>query len=206
MERRPKKMVLQIIRTASLYSLQRLRQRQRRGRDRQLGDAVGVYAPPLVVVGVKTNSGTYQTVKAAGNFALNMLGKDQKALAFTFFRPADVSDGTIDGHFIPQGHDRARRSSARRQRVGYRVTSIVEQGDRHCRHSEVVEARLHKPPAGRPERRDPGNEGPGRQRVLHSRRTDTIRSGAPPRAPHRPGEGADGHPAWSAERMRVALA
>ena len=40
------------------------------------------FAPPLVVVGVKTDSGTYQTVKAARMFALNMLGKDQKALAF----------------------------------------------------------------------------------------------------------------------------
>src|SRR4029079_13588165 len=41
------------------------------------------FAPPLVVVGVKTDSGTYQTVKAAQTFALNMLGKDQKSLAFT---------------------------------------------------------------------------------------------------------------------------
>ena len=36
------------------------------------------FAPPLVVVGVKTDSGTYQTVKTAQTFALNMLGKDQK--------------------------------------------------------------------------------------------------------------------------------
>ena len=50
------------------------------------------FAPPLLVVGVKTDSGTYQTVKTAQTFALNMLGKDQKSLAFTFFRPADVSD------------------------------------------------------------------------------------------------------------------
>ena len=33
-------------------------------------------------------------MKAAHSFALNMLGKDQKSLAFTFFRPADVSDGS----------------------------------------------------------------------------------------------------------------
>ena len=51
------------------------------------------FAPPLLVVGVKTDSGTYQTVKAAQTFALNMLGKEQKTLAFTFFRPADVTRG-----------------------------------------------------------------------------------------------------------------
>ncbi|MBV9239099.1 MAG: flavin reductase family protein, partial [Xanthobacteraceae bacterium] len=53
------------------------------------------FAPPLVVVGVKADSGTYETVKAARVFALNMLGKDQKNLAFTFFRPVDVTDGKL---------------------------------------------------------------------------------------------------------------
>ena len=41
------------------------------------------FAPPLLVVGVKTDSGAYQTVKTAQTFALNMLGKDQKSFAFT---------------------------------------------------------------------------------------------------------------------------
>ena len=55
------------------------------------------FAPPLVVVGVKTDSGAYQVIKAGRTFALNMLGKDQKGLAFTFFRPSDVSDGKLSG-------------------------------------------------------------------------------------------------------------
>jgi flavin reductase (DIM6/NTAB) family NADH-FMN oxidoreductase RutF len=37
------------------------------------------FAPPLVVVDVKADSGTYKTVKAAQAFALNMLSKEQKA-------------------------------------------------------------------------------------------------------------------------------
>ena len=37
------------------------------------------FVPPLVVVGVKTDSGTYKTVKAAQTFALNMLGKEHKS-------------------------------------------------------------------------------------------------------------------------------
>ena len=36
------------------------------------------FSPPLIVVGVKTDSGAYQTIKSARTFALNMLGKDQK--------------------------------------------------------------------------------------------------------------------------------
>ena len=46
------------------------------------------FAPPLVVVGVKTDSGAYALLKNTKSFVLNMLGKDQKGLAFTFFKPA----------------------------------------------------------------------------------------------------------------------
>ena len=35
--------------------------------------------------------------------ALNMLGKEQKNLAFTFFRPVDVSDGKISGQSFRKG-------------------------------------------------------------------------------------------------------
>src|SRR5919198_4003688 len=61
------------------------------------------FAPPLVVVGVKTDSGAYQVVKAARTFALNMLGKDQKGLAFTFFKPAAVADGKLSGQAFRNG-------------------------------------------------------------------------------------------------------
>jgi flavin reductase (DIM6/NTAB) family NADH-FMN oxidoreductase RutF len=109
------------------------------------------FAPPLVVVGVKTDSGTYKTVTAAKVFALNMLGKDQKALAFTFFRPADVSDGKISGQPFHKGTTGAPILSEAPGAVECRVVSIVEQGDHHIVVGEVVEAHLHKPPAGRPD-------------------------------------------------------
>ena len=115
------------------------------------GVTQSAFAPPLVVVGVKTDSGTYQIVKAAKTFALNMLGKDQKALAFTFFRPADVSDGKISGQPFHKGAIGAPILSEAPGAVECRVTSIVEQGDHHIVVGEVVEAHLHKPPAGRPD-------------------------------------------------------
>jgi flavin reductase (DIM6/NTAB) family NADH-FMN oxidoreductase RutF len=109
------------------------------------------FAPPLVVVGVKADSGAYQTVKAARSFALNMLGKDQKALAFTFFRPADVSDGKISGQAYRKGASGAPILSDAPGAVECRVTSIVEQGDHHIVVGEVIEAHLHKAPPGRPD-------------------------------------------------------
>ena len=109
------------------------------------------FAPPLVVVGVKADSGSYKTVKAAQAFALNMLGKDQKALAFTFFRPADVSDGKISGQSFRKGVTGAPILIDALGAIECRVTSIVEQGDHHVIVGEVVEAHLNKPLSGRPD-------------------------------------------------------
>ena len=109
------------------------------------------FAPPLLVVGVKTDSGTYQTVKTAQTFALNMLGKDQKSLAFTFFRPADVSDGKLSGQSFRKGTTGAPILIDVPGAVECRVVSIVEQGDHHIVVGEVIDAHLSKLPTGRPD-------------------------------------------------------
>ena len=109
------------------------------------------FAPPLLVVGVKTDSGTYQTVKAAQTFALNVLGKDHKSLAFTFFRPADVSDGKISGQPFRKGTTGAPVLIEALGAVECRVATIVEQGDHHIVVGEVVDAHLNKPPSARPD-------------------------------------------------------
>jgi flavin reductase (DIM6/NTAB) family NADH-FMN oxidoreductase RutF len=109
------------------------------------------FAPPLVIVGVKADSGTYKTVKAAQAFALNMLGKEQKNLAFTFFRPADVSDGKLSGQSFRKGETGAPILIDAPGAIECRVTSIVEPGDRHIVVGEVVEAHLNKPLPGRPD-------------------------------------------------------
>lgn len=109
------------------------------------------FAPPLVVVGVKSDSGTYKTVKAAQAFALNMLGKEQKNLAFTFFRPADVSDGKISGQAFRKGETGAPILVDAPGAVECRVTAVIEQGDHHIVVGEVVEAHLNRAVSGRPD-------------------------------------------------------
>jgi flavin reductase (DIM6/NTAB) family NADH-FMN oxidoreductase RutF len=109
------------------------------------------FAPPLVVVGVKTDSGAYQIIKAAKTFALNMLGKDQKGLAFTFFRPADVSDGKLSGQAYRKGSTGAPILIEAPGAIECKVATIVEQGDHHIVVGEVIDAHLNKPPAGRPD-------------------------------------------------------
>src|SRR6201998_1949668 len=103
------------------------------------------FAPPLVVVGVKTDSGAYQIVKNTKAFALNMLGKDQKGAAFTFFKPTTVADGKLSGMAYRDGTTGAPILTDVPGAVECRVTTIVEQGDHHVVVGEVVEAYLNKP-------------------------------------------------------------
>ncbi|MGH7109707.1 MAG: flavin reductase family protein [Stellaceae bacterium] len=109
------------------------------------------FNPPLVVVGVKTDSGAYQIVKNTKTFALNMLGKDGKGMAFTFFKPAQLADGKISGQAFHKGMTGAPILDAAPAAVECKVTGIVEQGDHHVVVAEVVEAHLPKPIAGRPD-------------------------------------------------------
>ncbi|MBV8890331.1 MAG: flavin reductase [Alphaproteobacteria bacterium] len=109
------------------------------------------FNPPLVVVGVKTDSGAYQIVKDAKSFALNMLGKEHKGLAFTYFKPAQYADGKLSGQPVHKGTTGAPILDAAPAAVECKVTSIVEQGDHHIVVGEVVDAHLPKPLQGRPD-------------------------------------------------------
>jgi hypothetical protein len=80
-----------------------------------------------------------------------MLGKDQKSLAFTFFRPADVSDGKVSGQSFRKGTTGAPILIDVLGAVECRVISIVEQGDHHIVVGEVIDAHLNKPLTGRPD-------------------------------------------------------
>jgi flavin reductase (DIM6/NTAB) family NADH-FMN oxidoreductase RutF len=109
------------------------------------------FNPPLVVVGVKTDSGAYKIVREAKNFALNMLGKDGKGLAFAFFKPAELKDGKISGQAFTKGANGAPLLAAAVAAVECRVKHIVEEGDHHVVVAEVTEAHVQKAPAGRPD-------------------------------------------------------
>lgn len=109
------------------------------------------FNPPLVVVGVKTDSGTYAVVKETKRFVLNMLGKDHKALAFTFFKPTKLEGGKLSGQPIRRGANGAPILEAAIGAVECEVRSIVELGDHHVVVAEVTEAHLPAPVQGRPD-------------------------------------------------------
>ena len=109
------------------------------------------FNPPLIVVGIKTDSGAYQIVKKTKTFALNMLGKDQKGAAFAFFKPAELQEGRISGEPYKPGKNGAPILANAHASVECKVVQIVEQGDHHAVIAEVTEANVAKAPQGRPD-------------------------------------------------------
>src|ERR1041385_7394651 len=109
------------------------------------------FNPPLVVVGVKTDSGAYSIVKNAKAFTLNMLGKEHKGLAFTFFKPAQFADGKLSGQAVHKGANGAPILDAALAAIECKPPSIVEQATPHTAGGEVPEAHLPTPIQARPD-------------------------------------------------------
>ena len=61
------------------------------------------FSPPLIVVGVKADSGALNAVSETRAFALNMLGKGQQGQAFAFFKPAEVYGNKVSGEPFEAG-------------------------------------------------------------------------------------------------------
>jgi flavin reductase (DIM6/NTAB) family NADH-FMN oxidoreductase RutF len=107
------------------------------------------FAPPLVAVGVKADSGIHAIIKESNTFALNVLGKGQQALAFTFFKPATREGSTISGEPFRAGTTGAPILGNAPAYVECRLVATVEKGDHSIFVGEVVEAGVAKPPEGR---------------------------------------------------------
>ena len=107
------------------------------------------FEPPLVVVGVKTDSAGHALIKETKAFALNVLGKGQQALAFTFFKPAERQGATISGEAFKAGTTGAPILASTPAYVECRLVETVEKGDHSVFVGEVVEAGVATEPSGR---------------------------------------------------------
>jgi flavin reductase (DIM6/NTAB) family NADH-FMN oxidoreductase RutF len=109
------------------------------------------FQPPLVVVGVKADSGAHAIIKDSKVFALNMLGKDQKGQAFTFFKPLEREGNTIGGEPFRKGSLGAPILERAPAYVECQVLDTIERGDHSIVVGEVKDAGVAVPPAGRPD-------------------------------------------------------
>lgn len=107
------------------------------------------FSPPLVVVGVKTDSHAHPLIKETKAFALNILGKGQGPLAFTFFKPAQREGDKISGEPFRAGTTGAPILQNAPAFVECRLVDTVERGDHSIFVGEVVEAGVAKAPEKR---------------------------------------------------------
>jgi flavin reductase (DIM6/NTAB) family NADH-FMN oxidoreductase RutF len=109
------------------------------------------FQPPLVVVGVKTDSSPHGVIKRAGHFALNLLGKGQQGVAGAFFKPTSRGDGLINGQPFHAGSTGAPILDAVPAWLECRLVDTVEKGDHSVFVGEVVDAGLAAEVEGRPD-------------------------------------------------------
>jgi flavin reductase (DIM6/NTAB) family NADH-FMN oxidoreductase RutF len=109
------------------------------------------FQPPLVVVGVKVDSGAHAIIKDSKVFALNMLGKDQKGQAFTFFKPLEREGNSIGGEPFRKGSMGAPILEKAPAFVECSLVNTMEIGDHSIFVGEVKDAGVAAQPSGRPD-------------------------------------------------------
>ena len=107
------------------------------------------FEPPLVVVGVKADSGAHELVKKAGAFALNILGKGQQGPAFAFFKPVEKDGDKINGEAYAAGETGAPVLNSVPAYVECTLEQTIENGDHSIFIGKVVNAVVQKQPDGR---------------------------------------------------------
>jgi flavin reductase (DIM6/NTAB) family NADH-FMN oxidoreductase RutF len=107
------------------------------------------FEPPLVAVGVKVDSHPHPLIKETQAFALNVLGKGQGPLAYTFFKPAELKGDTISGEKFRPGHTGSPILASTPAFIECTLEGTVEKGDHSVFVGRVVEAGVAKTPEGR---------------------------------------------------------
>jgi flavin reductase (DIM6/NTAB) family NADH-FMN oxidoreductase RutF len=109
------------------------------------------FNPPLVVVAVKEDSHTHKLIMLSNKFALNVLGKGQGQMAFTFFRPTEYDGKTLSGEAFSVGATGAPILQKAPAFLECEVRGIVPFGDHTVFVGEVVEVGLQAKVECRPD-------------------------------------------------------
>lgn len=98
------------------------------------------FKPPLVAMGVKTDSHLYAVLKSSGTFALSFLESGQKDIAFGFFKPTKVEGNSVNGQPFETHETGAPVITAAPAWVEGRIVGEVVAGDHSCMVGEVTNA------------------------------------------------------------------
>jgi flavin reductase (DIM6/NTAB) family NADH-FMN oxidoreductase RutF len=109
------------------------------------------FQPPLVAIGVKADSTAHEIIKESGSFAINVLGKGQQALAFTFFKTLEREGATIGGESFSSGKAGNPILSSAAAFLECTLVDTLERGDHSVFLGEVIEAGVDREISGRPD-------------------------------------------------------
>jgi flavin reductase (DIM6/NTAB) family NADH-FMN oxidoreductase RutF len=101
------------------------------------------FDPPLLMLAVRRDTDTYHVVHQSHAFVINILGKDQAAIAQKFFKHAELKDGALSGE--PFERTPVLGFAHFPHLAGYlecRVTDEVDRGDHTVLVAQVVGAEL----------------------------------------------------------------
>lgn len=102
------------------------------------------FEPPLVMVGVKRDSGLHSAISESGVFAVNILASDQKEIASAFFKPTIVENDKINGYKFEQGETGSPLLVDLPAFFECKVIDKVERGDHTIFVGEVINAGVRK--------------------------------------------------------------
>ena len=100
------------------------------------------FKPPLVVVGIKGDSGAHAMVKESGVFSLSMLATGQKGIGTAFFKHVEPKEGKFGNFAFENGQNGAPIISDAPASVECKVVGFYELGDHSVVVGEVTEGHL----------------------------------------------------------------
>lgn len=109
------------------------------------------FQPPLVAVGVKVDSFVHRLIARSGAFVVNVLGKDQQQVAYTFFKPVRREGDQIGGEPFKTGQTGAPLLKNVPAYFECEVRGQVAQGDHTVFVGEVTSVGLKNEIEGRPD-------------------------------------------------------
>lgn len=109
------------------------------------------FEPPLIMCGVKTGSRIHTVAREARAFSINVLGRDQAALAQRFFKGAGKEGDTIGGEAYRRGKLGAPILESTPGYLELELDLSLEKGDHSIFVGEIVDAGVRGGIEGRPD-------------------------------------------------------
>ncbi|MBI1750139.1 MAG: flavin reductase [Acidobacteria bacterium] len=102
------------------------------------------FAPPLVMAGIRRDSALHKAIKMSHAFAVHIVGRGQKKLATTFFKPAVQDGDTLSGYRFEAGKTGSPVLADAAAWFECRVVDEVKRGDHTVFVAEVVAAGVRR--------------------------------------------------------------